>query len=123
MTLVNFFGGGAVGGDGPSYHCARLRFASNGLRPTPRAMRLKSRRFIRSSCCGTCMDSWLIPLRRAMNDRVFPINVSRKAEKFPLAAGAAAYTLVYAQRKLPPSFRRSVTGAQSHEGDCSHLGG
>src|SRR2546423_13552738 len=49
MTILKFFGGAAVGGDGPSYHCARLRFASNGLKATPRAARLKSRRFIRSS--------------------------------------------------------------------------
>jgi len=33
-----------VGGDDPSYHCARLRSASNGVSPTPKAMRLNSRR-------------------------------------------------------------------------------
>ena len=44
MTILNFCGGACVGGDGPSYHWARLRFASIGLRPIPSAMRLKSRR-------------------------------------------------------------------------------
>src|SRR3954454_2188734 len=49
MTILNFFGGSEIGGEGPSYHCAGVGVASNGLRPTPSAMRLKSRRFILSS--------------------------------------------------------------------------
>ena len=73
MTILNFFGGAEVGGDGPSYHCARLRFASNGLRPTPRAMRLKSRRFIGPSC----------------NQKVDPANGEAPAEGTPEREGVA----------------------------------
>src|SRR5215208_5446153 len=57
MTVVNFFGGAEVGGDGPSYHCARVGLATNGLRPTPSAMRLKSRRFILCSCEAAALNS------------------------------------------------------------------
>src|SRR5215211_2285761 len=57
MTVVNFFGGAEVGGEGPSYHCASVGLATNGLRPTPSAMRLKSRRFILCSCEAVSLDS------------------------------------------------------------------
>src|SRR5918995_4807817 len=46
MTILNFWGGACVGGEAPSYHCAGLLLVSSGVKPSPRTMRLKSRRFI-----------------------------------------------------------------------------